>query len=222
MVPETPGNTSPCAVSGSEHQRSRRGFPIGAGDIRSGGSPARPSVHAPRHRTADPHPVPSTGRQQNPASRPKSDDRRSRKEAPSARRFLISSPWSWVISSIGRSGCNPNPTGERPWPPSNPRGLRLSYARGSTQSALTSELHHVRGHYPGIALGGGLRKVRIPREGGGKSGGFRTIYVFGGTHMPIFLITVFAKNEKGNLSKAEQAAAVELSKRIVAAYGDPK
>ena len=55
-----------------------------------------------------------------------------------------------------------------------------------------------------------------------KSGGFRTIYVFGGTHMPIFLITVFAKNEKGNLSKAEQAAAVELSKRIVAAYGDPK
>ena len=57
----------------------------------------------------------------------------------------------------------------------------------------------------GIALGGGLRKVRIPREGGGKSGGFRTIYVFGGTHMPIFLITVFAKNEKGNLSKAEQA-----------------
>ena len=74
----------------------------------------------------------------------------------------------------------------------------------------------------GIALGGGLRKVRIPREGGGKSGGFRTIYVFGGTHMPIFLITVFAKNEKGNLSKAEQAAAVELSKRIVAAYGDPK
>ena len=150
MVPETPGNTSPCAVSGSEHQRSRRGFPIGAGDIRSGGSPARPSVHAPRHRTADPHPVPSTGRQQNPASRPKSDDRRSRKEAPSARRFLISSPWSWVISSIGRSGCNPNPTGERPWPPSNPRGLRLSYARGSTQPALTSELHHVRGHYPGV------------------------------------------------------------------------
>lgn len=36
----------------------------------------------------------------------------------------------------------------------------------------------------GISLGGGLRKVRIPREGSGKSGGFRTVYVFGGTHMP--------------------------------------
>lgn len=72
----------------------------------------------------------------------------------------------------------------------------------------------------GVSLGGGLRKVRIPRDGGGKSGGFRTIYVFGGTHMPIFLITVFAKNEKANLSKAEQAAAVEMSKAIVSRYGD--
>ncbi|MFU8778963.1 MAG: type II toxin-antitoxin system RelE/ParE family toxin [Roseovarius sp.] len=72
----------------------------------------------------------------------------------------------------------------------------------------------------GISLGGGLRKVRIPREGSGKSGGFRTIYVFGGTHMPIFLITIFAKNEKANLSKTEQAAAVEMSKTLVAKYGD--
>src|SRR6056297_1245387 len=72
----------------------------------------------------------------------------------------------------------------------------------------------------GLSLGGGLRKVRIPRDGGGKSGGFRTIYVFGGRHMPIFLVTVFAKSEKDNLTKAEQAAAVELSKRIVAMYGE--
>ena len=48
----------------------------------------------------------------------------------------------------------------------------------------------------GISLGGGLRKIRIPREGGGKSGGFRTVYIFGGRHMPIFLVTVFAKMRK--------------------------
>jgi hypothetical protein len=71
----------------------------------------------------------------------------------------------------------------------------------------------------GLSLGGGLRKVRIAREGGGKSGGYRTLYVFGGTHMPIFLLTVFAKNEKDNLTKAEQAAAVELSKKLIATYG---
>jgi hypothetical protein len=74
----------------------------------------------------------------------------------------------------------------------------------------------------GVALGGGLRKVRIPRQGGGKSGGYRTIYVFGGTHMPIFLVTIFAKNEKANLSKAEQAAAVQLSKALLASYGDKR
>ena len=74
----------------------------------------------------------------------------------------------------------------------------------------------------GVALGGGLRKVRVPREGGGKSGGYRTIYVFGGVHMPIFLVTVFAKNEKGNLSKAELAAAVQLSKALLATYGDQR
>lgn len=74
----------------------------------------------------------------------------------------------------------------------------------------------------GVPLGGGLRKVRVPRAGGGKSGGYRTIHVFGGTHMPLFLLTVFAKNEQDNLSRAEQIDLVETSKRIIAAYGDRK
>jgi hypothetical protein len=74
----------------------------------------------------------------------------------------------------------------------------------------------------GIPLGGGLRKVRVPRAGGGKSGGYRTLYVFGGTHMPLFLVTVFAKNEKDSLSRAEQTDLIETSKRIIAAYGDRK
>jgi len=72
----------------------------------------------------------------------------------------------------------------------------------------------------GVSLGGGLTKVRIPRAGSGKSGGYRTIYVFGGAHMPIFLVTVFAKNEKDNLTRAEQKSAVELSKALIAKYGD--
>lgn len=72
----------------------------------------------------------------------------------------------------------------------------------------------------GISLGGGLRKVRIARAGGGKSGGYRTIYVFGGVHIPIFLVTVFAKNEKDNLTKAEQAELIAMSKALLARYGD--
>jgi hypothetical protein len=70
----------------------------------------------------------------------------------------------------------------------------------------------------GVLLGGGLRKVRIAREGSGKSGGYRTLYVFGGVRMPLFLLTVFAKNEKDNLTQAEQAAAVALSKELLATY----
>ena len=72
----------------------------------------------------------------------------------------------------------------------------------------------------GVSLGGGLRKARIARPGGGKSGGYRTVHVFGGRDMPLFLLTVFAKNEKGNLSKKEQAELVALSKALIARYGD--
>lgn len=72
----------------------------------------------------------------------------------------------------------------------------------------------------GISLGGGLRKLRFARPGGGKSGGYRTVYVWGGVEVPIFLVTVFAKNEKDNLGKAEQAELVALSKALIAHYGD--
>lgn len=72
----------------------------------------------------------------------------------------------------------------------------------------------------GVSLGGGLRKVRIARQGGGKSGGYRTIYAFGGAHVPIFLVTVFAKNEKDNLGRAEQADLIAMSKALLAYYGD--
>lgn len=71
----------------------------------------------------------------------------------------------------------------------------------------------------GVSLGGGLRKLRFARDGGGKRGGYRTIYVFGGTHIPIFLITVFAKNEKDSLSRAEQTELVSLSKTLLASFG---
>lgn len=72
----------------------------------------------------------------------------------------------------------------------------------------------------GVSLGGGLRKVRFAREGGGKSGGYRIVYVFGGPHIPVFLVTVFAKNEKDNLSRAEQADLVAMSKALLTHYGE--
>ena len=62
--------------------------------------------------------------------------------------------------------------------------------------------------------------VRVAREGAGKSGGYRTLFVFGGVHVPLFLVGVFAKNEKANLSKAEQAHLVQLAKTLLAGYGE--
>ena len=50
---------------------------------------------------------------------------------------------------------------------------------------------------------GGVRKVRVAASGRGKSGGARIIYLFGGDDVPTFLLAVFAKNEKSNLSLAE-------------------
>ena len=56
--------------------------------------------------------------------------------------------------------------------------------------------------------------------GGGKSGGYRTLFVFGGVHIPLFLVGVFAKNDKSNLTKAEQAHLVQLAKTLLATYGE--
>ena len=61
-----------------------------------------------------------------------------------------------------------------------------------------------------------------PEEGISLGGGYRTIYVFGGLKMPIFLVTVFAKNEKDDLSKSEQAELVVLSKAFLARYGESR
>jgi len=57
---------------------------------------------------------------------------------------------------------------------------------------------------------GGVRKVRWARDGRGKSGGVRVIYYFHSEAMPLYLLTMFAKNERANLSKAERNALGDL------------
>ena len=65
---------------------------------------------------------------------------------------------------------------------------------------------------------GGYRKRRFGREGMGKRGGARVVYLFGGADFPIFLITAYAKAEKGNLSKGEQNALAKMAKSFFADY----
>ena len=47
---------------------------------------------------------------------------------------------------------------------------------------------------------GGCRKVRFAGRGKGKSGGYRVITFFTGPSLPLFLITVFGKGERSDLS----------------------
>jgi hypothetical protein len=63
-------------------------------------------------------------------------------------------------------------------------------------------------------LGGGLFKVRIASQSGGKSGGFRTLIVYKEDDRAV-VVYGFAKNEQENLSKSELLAFKILSKDIL-------
>jgi hypothetical protein len=65
---------------------------------------------------------------------------------------------------------------------------------------------------------GGCRKVRFAGRGKGKSGGYRTVTFFTGETMPVFLLAVFGKGERSDLSKKERNALRDITKGIVDAY----
>lgn len=44
------------------------------------------------------------------------------------------------------------------------------------------------------------------------------VFLFAGEDLPVFLLTVFAKNEKVDLSPRERAALVAAAKRMVEEY----
>jgi len=66
---------------------------------------------------------------------------------------------------------------------------------------------------------GGVRKLRWARKGTGKSSGVRVIYYFHNETMPLFLLNMFGKNEKENLSKAERNKMAKLASILVKTYG---
>ncbi|MCM1288740.1 MAG: type II toxin-antitoxin system RelE/ParE family toxin [Clostridium sp.] len=53
---------------------------------------------------------------------------------------------------------------------------------------------------------GGLRKIRIPMENRGKSGGGRVIYVDIELKEIIYFVNVYSKNEKDDLTEDEKKA----------------
>ena len=86
----------------------------------------------------------------------------------------------------------------------------LSAAKGLLSDSERGEVVNTVAENPetGVSLGGGIRKMRIARPGRGKSSGARVVFLFSGENTPVFLLTVFAKNEKANLSRGERAALI--------------
>jgi hypothetical protein len=67
---------------------------------------------------------------------------------------------------------------------------------------------------------GGIRKVRWKREGTGKSSGVRVVYYFHSERYPLFLLTIFGKSEKVNLSQIERNELAKLTHILIESYGD--
>jgi hypothetical protein len=65
---------------------------------------------------------------------------------------------------------------------------------------------------------GGGRKLRWGVKGKGKRGGARVITFCGGPQMPAFLLTVFGKGERANLTKAERNELRAILAHLVAEY----
>lgn len=66
---------------------------------------------------------------------------------------------------------------------------------------------------------GGVRKIRFAVSGRGKSGGVRVVYYFHSEAMPLYLLTVFGKNEKSNLTQAERNALARFVTELKRAHG---
>jgi hypothetical protein len=61
---------------------------------------------------------------------------------------------------------------------------------------------------------GGLRKVRWNRKGTGKRGGVRVIYFFHNPEMPIYLLMLYAKSQRDDLSPDAKRSVQALVARL--------
>lgn len=69
---------------------------------------------------------------------------------------------------------------------------------------------------------GGARKLRWAAAGRGKRGGYRIITYWGGAGIPVFLLDVYAKNERSNLSPAGRQVIKSLTDALLLSYRDRK
>ena len=65
---------------------------------------------------------------------------------------------------------------------------------------------------------GGVRKIRWGRQGQGKRGGSRVTYYYYNQTIPLFLLDIYAKNQKADLSEADKRSLKRLLPILVSQY----
>jgi hypothetical protein len=65
---------------------------------------------------------------------------------------------------------------------------------------------------------GGARKVRFAGRGRGKSGGHRVVTFYSGEDIPVFLLNVFAKADRIDISQSERNELRRILQSVVRAY----
>jgi len=69
---------------------------------------------------------------------------------------------------------------------------------------------------------GGVRKLRWGLEGRGKRGGARVIHFYHNDTLPLFIVSIFAKNQKADLTAAERNDFKRMTDFLVRTYGKAK
>jgi hypothetical protein len=70
-----------------------------------------------------------------------------------------------------------------------------------------------------IPASGGIRKLRWGRRGTGKRGGVRIIYFYHDPAMPLYLLMIYAKARRDDLSPDARRMVRGLVARLKEAYG---
>jgi hypothetical protein len=102
-----------------------------------------------------------------------------------------------------------------------PAYLADTKAAGLTESEREAVVEMIARHPDaGDEIGGtgGARKVRFAGRGKGKSGEYRVITFYSGKDMPVFLLVLYSKGERANLSKAERSELKVILGDIVREY----
>jgi len=85
-----------------------------------------------------------------------------------------------------------------------PEFIASAKAEGMTDAEVTEAINIIAADpLGGVSLGAGLHKVRIPRKGGGKSGGYRVVTLYVEKDVPVYLLAVLSKTNEDNFTPVE-------------------